>query len=575
MRGHIIICGQGKVGISALEILKDQGEQVVVIARDVSPEWARRAEAAAVRLLHEDARDESALRRAEVERARAIIIATDDDLTNLEIAIDSQRLNPEIRVVLRLLDADLADRARRDMHLAAVLNSARLAAPAFVAAALGQDLLRAFQLDGTFVIVAEHRISSPSAGAGRTPEELADALGVVPLAVRRGGASDHGPSDAGTLQEGDVLVSAAVQPATTRSSTSAGRRPRRDRGFTIAALGAVWSSASPLLRAAVVVSAAVVLTGSLVFHFAMGLSPIDALYFTMTIVTTVGFGDFFLRDASVGLKLFGCLMMLAGASLLAVVFGVLTEYLLTLRVERVLGAPRCMLSGHTVVVGLGHLGTRVALRLHQLGRAVIAVDPDARSEAADDWPADLRVVRGDATSDEVLDQVGISRAGVVLAVTDDDMVNLRVAHKAAVRNNGVRTVVRLFRSSLARKLGESLLGVDVALNPSTAAGATFAAAALCDGVEQGFVIGSRLMMLRSVTAGAVSACVNAAAEARPALTRARALLARPGSEQPWAPLNQLAVLKPETQLLVVEVYDRCRHLPMRAQVAVEPAEQEP
>ena len=76
MRGHIIICGQGKVGISALEILKDQGEQVVVIARDVSPEWARRAEAAAVRLLHEDARDEGTLRRAEVERARAMIIAT-------------------------------------------------------------------------------------------------------------------------------------------------------------------------------------------------------------------------------------------------------------------------------------------------------------------------------------------------------------------------------------------------------------------------------------------------------------------------------------------------------------------
>jgi Trk K+ transport system NAD-binding subunit len=574
MRGHIIICGQGKVGISALEILKDQGEQVVVIARDVSPEWARRAEAAAVRLLHEDARDEGTLRRAEVERARAMIIATDDDLTNLEIAIDSQRLNPDIRVVLRLLDADLADRACRDMNLQAVLNSARLAAPAFVAAALGQDLVRAFQVGGAFVIVAEYRVGDQATGAGRSPEELSDALGTVPLAVRRGGVSDQDAGDVGALQEGDVLVTASVQPVTAPSSGNT--RPMWGGcGMSLAAVRGVWKSASPLLRAAVVVSVGVVVTGSLVFHFAMGLSPIDAFYFTMTIVTTVGFGDFVLRDASVGLKLFGCLMMLAGASLLAVVFGVLTEYLLTLRVERVLGAPRCMLSGHTVVVGLGHLGTRVALRLHQLGRAVIAVDPDARAEVADDWPADLHVVHGDATSDEVLDQVGISRAGVVLAVTDDDMVNLRVAHRAAVRNSGIRTVVRLFRSSLARKLGESLLGVDVALNPSTAAGATFAAAALCDGVEHGFMIGSRLMMLRTVTAGSVAGCVGAKDGVQAALKQARALLARPGSEQPWGPPGQLAVLKPETQILVVEVYDRCRHLPMRAQVAVEPAEQEP
>ncbi|MCX6359086.1 MAG: NAD-binding protein [Armatimonadetes bacterium] len=574
MRGHIIICGQGKVGISALEILKDQGEQVVVIARDVSPEWARRAEVAAARLLHEDARDESALRWAEVERARAIIIATDDDLTNLEVAIDAQRLNPDIHVVLRLLDADLADRACRDMSLQAVLNSARLAAPAFVAAALGQDLVRAFQVGGAFVIVAEHRVCDPATGAGQAPEALSDALGVVPLAVRRGAASEDGATDAGSLQVGDVLVTASVQPAAARS----GDRKRRTwvtYGASLAAVRGVWKSASPLLRAAAVVSAVVVLAGSLVFHFAMGLSPIDAFYFTVTIVTTVGFGDFSLRHASLGLKLFGCVMMLGGASLLAVVFGVLTEYLVTLRVERVLGAPRSVLSGHTVVVGLGHLGTRVALRLHQMGRSVVAIDPDARAEIADDWPSELHVVRGDATSDEVLEQVAISRASVVLAVTDDDMVNLRVAHKAALRNSGIRTVVRLFRSSLARKLGESLLGVDVALNPSTAAGATFAAAALCDGVEQGFVIGSRLMMLRTVAAASVSGCLGAYTEVRASLKQARALLARPTAVQPWVPLPQVDTYEPGTQLLLVEVYDRCRHQPMRAQVAVEPAEQEP
>src|SRR5207302_10658466 len=160
--------------------------------------------------------------------------------------------------------------------------------------------------------------------------------------------------------------------------------------------------------------------------------------------------------------------------------------------EQVLGRRHTALEHHTVVVGLGNVGYRVAMRLHELGEPVLAIEKSADAPFRSELPSEIPVIIGDAANATVAEQAGMARANALGAVTNDDMANLRVAQQAEAANPDVRTVVRLFQSTLANKLGTSFLGINQSLSPSQAAAATFVACALAPNVLQGFVLGKRL-----------------------------------------------------------------------------------
>ena len=66
-----------------------------------------------------------------------------------------------------------------------------------------------------------------------------------------------------------------------------------------------------------------ILLGSVfVFQSALHLRWVDAIYFVVTTATTTGYGDISLKDGPDWLKLFGCLVMLAGGALLGILFSV-------------------------------------------------------------------------------------------------------------------------------------------------------------------------------------------------------------------------------------------------------------
>ena len=55
------------------------------------------------------------------------------------------------------------------------------------------------------------------------------------------------------------------------------------------------------------------------------LDLIDAIYFTVTIMTTTGFGDIHLRNAPPALQLYGVALMLSGTAALAILFALITD----------------------------------------------------------------------------------------------------------------------------------------------------------------------------------------------------------------------------------------------------------
>lgn len=174
-----------------------------------------------------------------------------------------------------------------------------------------------------------------------------------------------------------------------------------------------------------------VISGTLVFHFAKDLPWMDALYFTVTIMATVGFGDFNLAQDPAWLKAFGIFMMLSGVTLFALLVSLFSHFLLTgeaTRQQQEWSARRQR--RHVIVAGMGTLGNAVVRDLHGRGVPVVCVesDPVAASEAARQHRA--AVITGDATEAETLLRAGIDQARALLAVTSADGANLEIALRA-------------------------------------------------------------------------------------------------------------------------------------------------
>ena len=82
------------------------------------------------------------LEAVDVAHCRCVVVATSDDAANLETALEARALRPDLRVVLRLFDPDLAERAERAFGIHRSLSVSALAAPAFALAASGATCTR-------------------------------------------------------------------------------------------------------------------------------------------------------------------------------------------------------------------------------------------------------------------------------------------------------------------------------------------------------------------------------------------------------------------------------------------------
>jgi voltage-gated potassium channel Kch len=215
-------------------------------------------------------------------------------------------------------------------------------------------------------------------------------------------------------------------------------------------------------------------------------------------MTTVGFGDYSLHDASPWIKLYGCLVMIAGAGLVAIVFSLITDYIVAARVDQALGRRTSTLEDHVVVVGLGDVGTRVAEELHRVGEEVIAIERDPEHESVPGLQDHMQVIIGDAHRESAMKQANFSKARALIVTTTDDLTSLRIAHQAELFNPKLRTVVRIYDSGLANKLGSGL-AIGRAVNAAQTAAATFVACALAENVEQGFLLDNRLLAIRRPT----------------------------------------------------------------------------
>ena len=167
MVDHVVVIGLGSVGIAVVRGLVDEGQRVVVIERDANNRYLAQARALGVPVLVADATQRQTHGMVNLGDAASVAVLTSDDLTNIETALAIRESLGErweqVPVAVRVFDRDLARMMERSFGFRNVRSTSALAAPWFVGAALGLDILSTFYVDQQPFLVGKVSIS-PSGG---------------------------------------------------------------------------------------------------------------------------------------------------------------------------------------------------------------------------------------------------------------------------------------------------------------------------------------------------------------------------------------------------------------------------
>ncbi len=205
MQNHIIVCGLGHVGIRVVESLRRLGATVTAIERNKTDSFAGAVEALGIPVLYGDARRDELLIEAGVQKARAIVCATDDDLANLEVAIDAKKENPKIRVIMRMFDQRMASKMRSALELDETFSTSALSGPLVALQATEAGVLGVYHLDDGSMRV-DMEIPAPRQWWGSTIAECEDSVDGRVVRHRRATGGFSRPRHDTQVNEGDVVT---------------------------------------------------------------------------------------------------------------------------------------------------------------------------------------------------------------------------------------------------------------------------------------------------------------------------------------------------------------------------------
>lgn len=466
-----LVYGCDHLAFRIIEQLRRDGSHVSVIAARDS--WLASAAArlpADVRVLPgSDADTPTVLLHAEVSLLDALFVVSDKDEDNLSIALAALEINPQLRVVLRQFNVRLGKLLAEYLPRCEVLSMSTLAAPTFAVAALTPGVVHVHAFAEQLFVVHEidfdartpdgvHLRLSPQTRIIACHDEGADE-----------GRDDHDrhdnidrtsthtfPPSGVTFKAGARLLVATlttpemlardvppypnlIQAETlTASSYRIGYGDIRRRRILLLTLGYL---------------AFVVTFGALYFSLRLQMSALDAVYFVVTTITSVGFGDFNLRESDALSKVIGILMMISGVGVTAVLFALVTNGLLTKQQALDKGQVRHSLARHTIVCGLGVVGLRVASVLRGLRQPVIVVERDEDSRFVREARRQgIPLVIGDALQEQTLIYANLAKARALIVCANPDHLNLEIALHARSLNAHLPIVLRMFDPDLSRRV---------------------------------------------------------------------------------------------------------------------------
>ncbi|RMH67096.1 MAG: potassium transporter TrkA [Cyanobacteria bacterium J003] len=482
---RFIICGLGSLGQFCIQSLhRFAGEhlalEICAIDRHANIEWEipQLTELLSEPVIIGDCRQEAILKTARIDRCRTLLAVTSDEATNIATAIVARRLNPNVHLVVRSSRDNLNALLKKKLGNFLALNPTELPAPAFALAALEENILAVFTIEGQQFRVLQHTITADSPLVGtpvhhwqRRHQRLISirtchSQSSIFQPTRPHRLFNHWPPDL-CFQAGDrpiwierverVTPSPMSEPHPLQQLLQWVRQfpeqvqrfwqwIHRDRSRELIFNG-LWIGSSLWLLTAILLRYNV---PKLTWQkaFAAGF-----------ILLLGGFGDVFggLDNDPVPPWLLVVCILVAIVSLLFIVgiLGLLAEKLLQARFDFLKKRPPLPAADHIIVVGLDRIGQQVVQLLRAFRQPlVLLVDNPEQTQLFEDLPMLLGNIP------EKLPQAHLETAKSVVLTTADEMLNLEAAliarQATEQRESPIGLVIGIYNPTLTNDLQDLL-----------------------------------------------------------------------------------------------------------------------
>jgi Trk K+ transport system NAD-binding subunit len=235
-------------------------------------------------------------------------------------------------------------------------------------------------------------------------------------------------------------------------------------------------------------------------------TPLESIYQVMT-MTFLQIGGSFPQAWYLGMFYF--IMPLVGLILLA--HGV-TEFGVMLFNRRARAkewevAVASTFNNHIILVGLGHLGYRVAEQLMSMGQEIVIIEANPKADLINSVKTmGIPVIQDDATREQALESAGVKCARAIILCTQNDSLNLKVALKARKLKPEIQVIIRIFDDDFAQALQEQF-GY-IAFSATGMAAPAFASAAAGVDMTRPMTIEGQVMSLAHLKVEPASQFVN-------------------------------------------------------------------
>jgi voltage-gated potassium channel len=199
---------------------------------------------------------------------------------------------------------------------------------------------------------------------------------------------------------------------------------------------------------------ALLVLGSLGFVWLEGWSYFDALYMTVTTLTTMGGGE--VQPLSRLGRIYTMGLVLAGMGVLLYIVTSLARVVVEGEIKAALGRRKLVkqirgLKGHYIICGFGRIGEIIARQLKERGIPVVIIENKLENLSRLE-ESGYYLVAGDATREEVLQEAGLERARGLVAVVSTDAGNVYIVLTARSLNPDLFIVARAEETGAEKKL---------------------------------------------------------------------------------------------------------------------------
>ena len=508
-----LVCGLGNLGQHCVAVLKEFGVTVNAIDIEAKQHWLIPG-LVIDDLIIGDCRQTTVLERANIHACRAILLVTSNEKVNIEAAFAARSINPNIRLIVWSTQDNLNEMLTSHLGNFIALEPIKLPAPSFALAALGGQTRGFFSLDSQLFKVVRVKVDAQHRWCDQryiyelnTPtRRILSYFHNAPTTFQ---LPFHWEPNA-LVQAGDTIT--YIEISERKAKLQSQRSPQFLRAKAIGQqiranltppllcqqAQQLWQEGSQTQRVALV-SALIILTlYCLGVLFYLGspekLSLTDALNVALVLILG-GYDNLFGGSLKLSfqipwwLQLFSIIMTVAGTIFIGIFYAMLTERLLAARFQFSKRRPPVPKADHVVLVGLGRVGQGVAALLQDFKQPIVgvhatALDPNVLPQTP--------LVIGNLKN--ALTKVNLATAKSVIAVTDDEIINLEIGLRANAANPTASLVIRTFEQGFSQQVAQLLPQARV-LSAYALSAEAFAAAAFGESILSLFRLNQQTMLV--------------------------------------------------------------------------------